>query len=533
MTKARTKRNKKQQMGQFMTPLDLSMSVIKNNNYNIESKILEPSFGEGSFILNQIDLISKNVYNEKIPSKEVVIQILKNNIFGYEYDEDLYNKCILNIKERYLLDDFEHNLIFGDFLISEYELNDFNFIDGNPPFGGTINSEYNEKLDKKYGKINGLKIKKETYSFFVVKSLDLLCDNGEMTFICSDTFKTINTMKGLRQVMLQHTVYVDNLNYFSEETTYGMVVIKIIKNNIPKLFINKKEIKLELVNKTPNFSFEIEDDLIKYFQGKFIKDYVSCSGGLTTGKNEYFVREIKDNKIIEEYDFNFYQKKLTLNDEISKAKHNFLSKVKENEYIEKEKNNFTYEDVNIIKKKKGIEIEIPNNDYYYFNRSVSDVLYSKPTHVIYWKDYGKAVITFKKNGNWYLNGVGGKQFYYKEGFTWSLISSKINPRYLPPNYVLDNSSMVGILKEGIEKNELYFIIAWLCTDVCNNILKKVINHTRNIQSKDIERLPYPFWVNHDKKIIIIDKTIKAIKNKIDNNILSTKYFDEMNKLFIL
>ena len=32
------------------------------------------------------------------------------------------------------------------------------------------------------------------------------------------------------------------------------------------------------------------------------------------------------------------------------------------------------------------------------------------------------------------------------------------------------------------------------TDLCSRLLKTVINHTKNIQSKDVERLPYPFWV---------------------------------------
>ena len=122
-------------------------------------------------------------------------------------------------------------------------------------------------------------------------------------------------------------------------------------------------------------------------------------------------------------------------------------------------------------------------------------------------------------------------FFYKEGFTWSLIGSKVNPRYLPINYVLDSGAPIGILKENINKEELYFIIGWLTTDLCNLILKKVINHTRNIQSKDVERLPYPYWVSDENKKTIIEKTKIAIENKIKNNILSQEYFDEMNNLY--
>jgi type I restriction-modification system DNA methylase subunit len=151
MTKAKTNRGHKQQMGQFMTPSNLSLSIIEKNNYTINSKVLEPSFGEGSFILNQIDLFIKNVYKDD--SIETVKTILKENIYGCEYDEILYEKCIENIKIKYNLTEFDHNLKHGDFLITNFDNVTFDFIDGNPPFGGTINSLYNEKLDKKYESI--------------------------------------------------------------------------------------------------------------------------------------------------------------------------------------------------------------------------------------------------------------------------------------------------------------------------------------------------------------------------------------------
>ena len=45
------------------------------------------------------------------------------------------------------------------------------------------------------------------------------------------------------------------------------------------------------------------------------------------------------------------------------------------------------------------------------------------------------------------------------------------------------------------------------TDLCTRILKEVLNHTRNIQSKDFERLPYPVWVDAERK----KKAVAAVK----------------------
>ena len=90
---------------------------------------------------------------------------------------------------------------------------------GNPPFGGTIDVEIQDALDRRYGWRNGLKIKKETYSFFIVKSLELLKPGGRITFICSDTFLTISTMRGLRRLLMNEgQPAIELLDGFFDET---------------------------------------------------------------------------------------------------------------------------------------------------------------------------------------------------------------------------------------------------------------------------------------------------------------------------
>jgi hypothetical protein len=132
--------------------------------------------------------------------------------------------------------------------------------------------------------------------------------------------------------------------------------------------------------------------------------------------------------------------------------------------------------------------------------------------VIYWKDDGDAVMTYKKTGNWYLNGVGGGKHFKREGLTWQLISSRINMKYLPPGYILDSGAPCAFLRSGIPKEELWFILGWTLTETATKILKTVINHTKNIQSKDIERLPYPWWVSQSAKKRIISLVRSCVKN---------------------
>lgn len=70
MTRLKYESYKKQQLGQFMTLLDLSKSILKKYSY----KILEPSIGDGSFF---IGIIYKLLYSMWILKKGKNILILE------------------------------------------------------------------------------------------------------------------------------------------------------------------------------------------------------------------------------------------------------------------------------------------------------------------------------------------------------------------------------------------------------------------------------------------------------------------------
>ena len=124
------------------------------------------------------------------------------------------------------------------------------------------------------------------------------------------------------------------------------------------------------------------------------------------------------------------------------------------------------------------------------------------------------------------------KFYNKEGMTWQLISSRIKPRYLPSGYIIDNGSPVGVLNDGVDKNELYFIMGWCLSDKCNNILKTVLNHTKNIQNKDIERLPYPVWVSNEDKLKVSEFIHQNIMNKMmGSGVNDEEVIEYVNSIF--
>ncbi|MDI6733365.1 MAG: N-6 DNA methylase, partial [Planctomycetota bacterium] len=517
------------QLGQFLTPTNIAQKIVEDLRFTKDDKVLEPSMGKGSFI---IPLIEKflNLYSGTIQKR--LDQILKNNIYGVELDKKLFIQCLNNIKNKWGYLPPQHNFICADFFRCDFLLGknrdnqkDFNqltipftYIIGNPPFGGTIDAAIQDELDYRYGFRNGEKIKKETYSFFIVKSIDMLTKGGKLVFICSDTFLTIKTMRGLRRfLMCQGEVKITDLEHFSDETTYPMVVLNFVKSGYTdSILVNGKRISRDKIEMTGNFSWRVTDDLAKYFNGPFLGDYMIASSGMTVGKNEYFVREIINGKIIEPYEFQFFDDPITLKKEVSRARLGKLSARRFEEIQSQEAAGVTRRNVKIIRRQTPLEIKIPHRDYCYYNKGSNRIIYAHPTHVVYWENNGDAVLTFKKNGNWYLNGVGGQPYFKREGLTWQLIAQNINIRYLPEGYILDSGSPCAFLRRGMPHDEMYFILGWTLTQLCNRILKEVINHTKNIQSKDFERLPYPFWVPNATKQEVITHIKQMVKDAQDD-----------------
>jgi hypothetical protein len=524
MAIARESRDYKKKMGQYMTPLNTANSFIKKRNYKINDIVLEPSFGEGSFLFAIIDRFIEIERPANISS--FVAKLFKSNIYGVEMDTELYNKTINNISEKYNVDfsKIPHNLYNSDFFDVPFFAITFDYIEGNPPFGGSFDEEKGIKLDKLYGKYSNIKIKKETYSFFTYACYKLLKNNGQMGFICSDTFMTIPTMKGIRKLMMDNFTNLTTIEYFSEETNYPMIYFNLLKTQSNSgITINDVAIDKNLILLTDTYSFNISTKYSPYFMGDKLSKYITCSSGMTIGDNEKFLKKLSNGKILETYDYSYKIEPRTMKKEISRAR---LGKVSQN--IMKSVSSNEMEEVLIIEPTDTPTlININDTNYKPYNKASNKRYFDNPNTYIFWKDNGKAVFTFKQKGPWYLHGVGGGNFFNKEGLTWRLISNDIRCRYLPTGYILDSGSPVGVLKSGINNDELYFIIGWLNTNLATDILKTIINHTRNIQSKDVERLPYPYWVSIENK----EKIISMVKSIIDKTANETDLSSEIEFLF--
>jgi hypothetical protein len=514
MTIAKRHRSSKRQLGQFITPARVAEAIIAGLNLTPDTCVLEPSFGDGAFIL---PVLRRLVAVQPGNMTDRLAESLAHNIYGVELDGKLHRRCLQRIATEFGGLPSEHNLLRGDFFRHEFHgdwrwgsngIEDhrlFDLVVGNPPFGGTFDSTIEDDLDRDYGERYGCKIKKETYAFFIVKCVERLKTGGRLLFICSDTLLTIPTMKGLRIFLMKEgQVRVRHLPEFSDETQYPMVVLDFQRTGPATEIIRDGEsLSCSTISMSANASWGMNGDLAVAFAGPTVGKFMVGSSGMTIGKNQFFVRPIVNGVVEEPYDFEFFDEPVTLEGELTRARLGKLSSRQQEQIREQQRRGESRRCVRVLRRDCPQTITLPNPDYKPYNKSNGKIVHSPPDHMVYWRNSGEAVITFKKSGNWYLRGVGGQPFFEREGLTWQLISNRLKTRYLPAGYILDSGAPCGFLRPGVPHDELFFILAWTLSPLCSYILKAVINHTINIQSKDFERLPYPYWVPPEKKSLAI------------------------------
>ena len=142
-------KEKKNLLGQYMTPDILSESYVSNTQYSEDAVIIEPSFGSGSFLYK---------IEKKYPN---------NKVIGIEYDIDLFN-MYKGSTDIFNLSFYKFNLENIDSLQVHFQ--------GNPPYRTPALSltsddkQHVNYLKKKYN-LGGIK---EEAVYFIAHTVDLL-----------------------------------------------------------------------------------------------------------------------------------------------------------------------------------------------------------------------------------------------------------------------------------------------------------------------------------------------------------------------
>ncbi|MFI4957370.1 MAG: Eco57I restriction-modification methylase domain-containing protein [Gammaproteobacteria bacterium] len=199
-------------------------------------RILEPSFGEGSFLLPIIRRLLTAWHSENTTTP--VFDDLKDAICAVEIHKKTFSKTFSFIIKTLEEEGISGNqakrlaekwLIHGDFLLADIQ-GQFDFVVGNPPYirqeliPATLLAEYRKRYRTLYDRA-------DIYVPFIERSLILLKGTGTLGFICADRWMKNRYGGPLRGLISQNfnlKIYVDMTNtpaFYSDVIAYPAIVI--------------------------------------------------------------------------------------------------------------------------------------------------------------------------------------------------------------------------------------------------------------------------------------------------------------------
>jgi hypothetical protein len=180
-------------------------------------RILEPSFGNGDFLLPIIDRLLSS-WQDSAP-KISVIDELSQAICAIELHRDTFNRTFHDVVVFLETKGIEINiaiklariwLLQGDFLLTSFDQK-FDFAVGNPPYirqeliPTLLLNEYRNRYKTMYDRA-------DIYIAFIEKSLRLLSNQGYLGIICADRWMKNRYGAPLRKLIDEHfhlNIYVD------------------------------------------------------------------------------------------------------------------------------------------------------------------------------------------------------------------------------------------------------------------------------------------------------------------------------------
>ena len=211
-----------------------------------EYRLLEPSFGDGCFLLPAIDRLLASAEREGKLTYNGLVPAIRGNELHRATFEGARTLVVQRLRKSGLsCDDAERLcaawLCQGDFLLAEFEPT-FTHIVGNPPYvrqeaiPDVLMAEYRKHYKTIYDRA-------DIYVPFIERSLALLAAGGELGFICADRWMKNRYGKKLRELVSKNyslKIYVDMVGtdaFHSEVSTYpAIAVIKNCEANTTRVY---------------------------------------------------------------------------------------------------------------------------------------------------------------------------------------------------------------------------------------------------------------------------------------------------------
>lgn len=236
----------KNKFGQYFTPKIVADFMVDLADISPDSKILEPSCGKGVFL----DLMQQKGFE---------------NVIAYEIDNELATNF--------------SNVRYESFVTAKIE-EKFNLIIGNPPYIRWKNLE-NELKQELTSNLLWNKYCNSLCDYlyiFILKSIELLNENGQLIFICPEYWMNTTHSILLRNYMVQNG-YFEEIYHFNEtpifdKVTVSIVIFKYIKSQkkkdtikVAKYYVNQK-LTIETLDKLKRKDIFTDAEYLNHFLHK-------------------------------------------------------------------------------------------------------------------------------------------------------------------------------------------------------------------------------------------------------------------------
>ncbi len=460
--------------------------MINQLDLNIDDKIFEPCGGDGVFV-EAILQENPEAYIDIYELNPVSIDILNKKLSTYS-----------NVKVKECDTLLDNELLFRSNFGGLYDK-----IIANPPYGAWQDYVKRAQLKKIYTNLNF----SETYGLFLYRSIQLLKENGVLTFIIPDTYLNLHSHKSLRKIILTETkikeIALFPSSYFPG-VNFGYANLSIItlkkSSNRIECFTNEFKILTGFPN-VESISNINESKLIKYIykQDEIISN---PDHAFLISSNTYITKLINSSSLkigdIASCVTGFYSGDdktylACIDTKQRNSKHYRV--IKPNEIAENSPNSENKLDgfpgnrcfIPIV---KGGNVKYLKDDSWFMNWS------------------NDALKNYKTNKKTRLQNT---KFYFKYGIGVPMISSSSITAALIENKLFDQS-IVGIFPK--DEALTYYLLAFFNSPTCNKIIR-TINPSANNPSNYIKKIP--FIAPSVKQKAIIDNVITTIIDQIKSS----------------
>ena len=344
-------------LGQVFTPTWIVNEILNLVGYNddniLDKYILEPSSGDGVFLIEIVDRYIDTCLKQQIDTNQI-IERLEKYIYGVELDKVEFDKSIENLNslvKNKLSIDKEINWKFYNQNTLDFfknHLNFFDFIVGNPPYIRIHNLDTRTRsiLKQDFMFSEGTI---DIYLSFFEMGFKMLNKNGLLGYITPNSYLHNSSYNLFREYLKNKKIVKILIDFKANKVFKGFstyTAITIVNKNYAENYFEYKELindKIEFVNRVNfdslnkgdwSFSNTADEDFLTNLEKDrncAIKDFFDVQYGFATLRDKIFISKTENyNDELVYFNGSLVEKKL-LKTVIKGSR--FKGKINENELI--------------------------------------------------------------------------------------------------------------------------------------------------------------------------------------------------------